>query len=243
MSELSDEEEKMAKAVLSEKNQLCRMLHDSIITEEAKKESRKSSQSTYDSIFLLRRGNDILRGEILELQTQLENCAVSAAETVFKFQRLREKRANLRNENQGLRNIMAHQTPKVQEANRFLAGQLTIKRLSDEKNCAAKEEIKRLKETREREMEQFYAASRREAYLKEQLACVSFPPQLRDSQALKTAIASKDRTIQRLEADIERARITKGNPQIFNKSGDEADMAKLRAEYDSLSERLQMLAE
>ncbi|ESL08967.1 hypothetical protein TRSC58_03320 [Trypanosoma rangeli SC58] len=241
MSKLSEEEEKLARAALEENDTLRLILQESVRGGYPNDEATGMSGDRADSVFTLKRGNDILKGEIVALQCQLEASDVSAAETVHKFNRLQNKRAHLRNETRSLKNIANHQAPKVKEVNRLALDQLAMKRSCDEKNKALREEIKKLKNFRENGMERLYAALRREAHLKEQLENTNLALHSSDCQVLKGAILSKDKTIIMLKEDIEKARITQGKQTNYGNGYDEDSLAKLRKEHDDLCEQIQAL--
>ncbi|EAN82204.1 hypothetical protein C3747_73g8 [Trypanosoma cruzi] len=241
MSKLSEEEEKIARAALEENYILRQMLQETANGGCDDEEVSGTSVDKVDSIFALRRGNEILKGEIADLQSQIDASGVSAAETVHKFNQLQNKRAQLRNENRGLENIANHQAPKVKEVNRLVLNQLTMKRSCDEKNRVSKEEIKRLKDIREKEMEKLYVTLRKEAYLKEQLENANLASNSSDSQTLRNAILSKDKTIQKLEEDIERARTNQRKLSDDENGYSEDGLEKLRKEHDGLREQVQTL--
>ncbi|RNF11831.1 hypothetical protein TraAM80_00665 [Trypanosoma rangeli] len=241
MPRLSEEEEKLARAALEENDTLRRILQDSPKGGYAHEEATVMSVDKADSVFTLKRGNDILKGEIVALQYQLDASDVSAAETVHKFNQLQSKRAHLRNETRSLENIANHQAPKVKEANRIVLNQLAMKRSCDEKNRALREEVKRLKEFREKGMERLYAALRKEAHLKEQLENTNLALHSSDCQVLKNAILSKDKTIRMLKEEIEKARITQGKQTNYGNEYYDDTLAKLRKEHDDLCEQIQAL--
>ncbi|KEG10168.1 hypothetical protein DQ04_04091020 [Trypanosoma grayi] len=240
MTTLSNEEEELARAAMEENERLHRMLHESANGGHTNDESGERNVERSDSIFSLRRRIDVLKGEIANLQNEIMASDVSGVETIHEFNRLQAKRAHLRNEIQGLRNIKIHQTPKVREANRLADDQQKLKRLSDEKNRVIKEEIRELKEQREKEMEQLYIALRKEAHLKDQLESTVLPLHIHDRQALKGAIALKDNTIQKLEEEIGRTRIARSNRHDRDENN-EGDLARLRQEYIELCDNLQTL--
>ncbi|RNF13490.1 uncharacterized protein Tco025E_06164 [Trypanosoma conorhini] len=241
MTKLSEEEEKLARAAIEENDTLRLILQESAEGGCANEEATGPSADRVDSIFALKRGNDILKGEIADLQSQLDASDVSTAETVHKFNRLQNKRAHLRNETRSLENIANHQAPKVKEANRLALDQLAMKRSCDEKNRVSREEIKKLKEVREKEMEKLYATLRKEAHLKEQLENANLLLNSSDRQALKNAIVSKDKAIQMLEEDIERARNTQEKHTNYGSEYKEDSLAELRKEHDDLREQIQAL--
>ncbi|ORC93153.1 uncharacterized protein TM35_000024790 [Trypanosoma theileri] len=241
MTALTQDEEKLAKAAIEENEKLRRLLNEANNESRANDDYNGTDTERADSIFSLKRRNDILRGEIADLQNQLVASDVSAAETVHKYNRLQAKRAHLRNEVQGLRNIKMHQTPKVREANRFAGERMQMKKSSDEANRATKNEIKTLKEMREKEIEQLHVTMRKEAYLKERVDCTVLPTHLRDKHALKAAIDAKERTIKKLEYDIEIAQNRQGNRSNYGGHNEEKDIGKLREEYVKLQETLTTL--
>ncbi|KAH9582184.1 hypothetical protein LSM04_007139 [Trypanosoma melophagium] len=241
MTALSQDEEKLARAAIEENDKLRRLLNESTNESHANDYCNSTDKERADSIFSLRRRNELLKAEIADLQNQLVTSDVSAAETVHKFHRLQAKRAHLRNEVQGLRNIKMHQAPKVREANRFAGKQKQMKKSSDEANRATKNEIKMLKEMREKEMEQLHAAVRKEAHLKERVDCTFLPTHLRDRHALKAAIESKEKTIQKLESDIGKAQRKQENRNDYVGLSEENAIENLREEYNDLLETLKSL--
>ncbi|RNC39729.1 hypothetical protein TcCL_NonESM10882 [Trypanosoma cruzi] len=90
-------------------------------------------------------------------------------------------------------------------------------------------------------MEKLYVTLRKEAYLKEQLENANLASNSSDSQTLRNAILSKDKTIQKLEEDIERSRTNQRKPSDDENGYSEDSLAKLRKEHDSLREQVQTL--
>nr|CCC93655.1 conserved hypothetical protein [Trypanosoma congolense IL3000] len=238
MTALSSEEVYVARAAVEENKRLCKLLCDLSRRDHV---NEGIVVEVGDSIFSLQRRNELLKNDISILESQLNEGDLGYTDTVLEYNRLREKRGHLRNETQSLRNILNNQTPKVREAERIQLERKKIMETSNEKNEGAKDETRRLKELREREMRRANTLLRREAYLQDKLDKMLLPLDPHDRRAIRAAISKCDRTIQKLKVEINRYQY--GRPSHSNTKGDDLDggLTKLKEEYYALRDRLDEL--
>ncbi|EAN77919.1 uncharacterized protein TEOVI_000651100 [Trypanosoma equiperdum] len=239
MTALSNEEMYVAKAAVEENKRLYKLLNGLSKRDEIVEESAVAN-SNY-GIFSLQRRNEVLKNDINELENQLDDCDVGYTDTVLEYNRLKERRGHLRNETQSLRNILSHQFPKVREAERLEMERKKIKETSEEKNVEAKDEAKRLKEMKEKEMSQVSVLLRKETHLQEKLDKMILPLDTTDRQAIRSAISAADRTIQRLKVEINKYQSFRQPHQSTRADDADCGLAKLREEYYALREKLDML--
>ncbi|KAG8340878.1 hypothetical protein ERJ75_000968300 [Trypanosoma vivax] len=239
MTFLTSDEQCIARAAIEENRRLNMLIFES--TESQHGNDDTEEEKKVDSIYSLQRRNELLRGDVNDLQNQLMQCETCSLDVVSRFNRLNAKRANLRNETQSLRNIVMHQAPKVREAQRIERERQEMKKTSDEKNKEAKDESKRLRDRREKEIALVSVLLRRETLLREQLEEYLLPSQLNDRHIVRNVIAIKDKKIRKIEGDIKAVRNSQLRSQYIKRGEFQDDVEKLKEEYHLLREKLAAL--